>query len=76
MRNHEFYIDVGKATRRGIIGRVNVSLNGRRVKNVIAAKSGVNGFIEYQPEPLRRKGDEFLTVKKRGLVKVSINANS
>lgn len=73
MKNHKFYIDVDKANRLGIIGCVNVSLNGRRLKYVIAAKSGLNGFVECIRTPFPVRDGEVLTVKKRGLVKISIN---
>lgn len=70
-----FYIDVDKAERLGIIERVKVSLNGRKIKRVIAAKSGRNGFVEYLVYPLRvdRTGEEAQSVKLRGNVKITIS---
>lgn len=67
------YIGVEKAERRGVIGKVRIYLNGREVKRCIAAKHGRNVFVEYHPQPLRVKGDEVVSVNKRGNVKVTFN---
>lgn len=76
MKKKQFYIDVGKAVRLGVIGRVKVTINGKEVTNVIAAMNGKNGFVEHcDPLPLinYRKG-ELITHKKRGNVKITIIA--
>ncbi len=76
MKKKQFYIDVGKAARLGIIGRVKVTLNGKEVTKVISAMHGKNGFVEHcDPVPLvnHRKG-ELITHKKRGNVKITIIA--
>ena len=67
------YIDVDKAKRCGVIAKVRIYLNGREVKRCVAAKHGRNGFVEYYPEPLRVKGDEVVSAKKRGNVKIAFN---
>lgn len=67
------YIDVGKAHKLGLIGKVKVRLNGICVDKCIAAKSGKNGFVEYLTNKLSAERDGFLSVKKRGNVKVSFN---
>lgn len=71
----EFYIDVDKAQRLGIISKVKVKLNGAIVGRVARAKSGNNGFVEFLKYPLELSGstDELVTIKRRGLVKISIN---
>lgn len=68
-----FYIDADKATRRDLIGRIKVTLNGRPLKLVVAAKSGRNGFVEFFVRPLTIRGDAFVTKKLRGNVKVTLS---
>ncbi len=65
------YIDVKKATRFGLIGRVKVYLNGKLVNECTAAKHGKNGFAESWITPIKFKGEELLRVKKRGNVKIT-----
>lgn len=73
MKKKEFYIDVDKAIRLGIISRLSVTLNGKRIGKVLAAKSGKNGFVEYQEQdPKIIFGDRLESKKLRGLVKISI----
>jgi hypothetical protein len=67
------YINCEKATRLGLIGRVKVYLNGRRVNECISAKPGRNGFAEAYITPLKVKNNEIPTVKKRGNVKISFS---
>jgi hypothetical protein len=67
------YIDVDKASRRALIGKTRIYLNGKEVKYCIAAKHGRKGFVEYWTRPLRVRGDEIVRVKKRGNVKISFN---
>lgn len=68
-----FYIDVNKASKRRILQKVRVRLNGKLVNRVIAAKSGKNGFVEFYADPLKVRGEDVVTRKVRGLVKISIN---
>lgn len=71
----EFYIDADKARRLDIISKVKVKLNGAVVGRVLRAKSGNNGFVEFFKYPLKLNSakDELVTIKRRGLVKISIN---
>lgn len=73
MKKKEFYIDVDKAVRLGIIGRLSVTLNGKRIGKILAAKSGKNGLVEYyEQDPKIIDGDRLESKKLRGVVKISI----
>ncbi|CAH9016482.1 conserved hypothetical protein [Vibrio phage 137E35-1] len=75
MKKKQFYIDVDKASRLGLIPYVRVSLNGKRIHKVIAAKHGVNGFVEYYDNDpkINFAKYELITHKARGNVKISIH---
>lgn len=68
----DYYIDVNNAAHLGCIGEVTVKLHGKRVHRCVAAKSGTNGFVEYQEVPVRGS-EEMRVVRKRGNVKISFN---
>lgn len=71
-----FYIDVEKAERLNLLGKLKVYINGNRISKAVAAKSGKSGFVEFYETPImidKRKADEVLRRKLRGNVKVSIN---
>lgn len=67
------YTDSHIAGDEALLGRIKVYLNGKEVKQCVAAEHGKNGFVEYCPLPLRVKNDEVFSVKKRGNVKISFN---
>ncbi|AUR90897.1 hypothetical protein NVP1151O_56 [Vibrio phage 1.151.O._10N.222.46.B1] len=75
MKKKQFYIDLDKASRLGLIPYVKVSLNGKRIHKVIAAKHGVNGFVKYQDNDpkINFAKCELITHKARGNVKISIH---
>ena len=47
------YIDAHQAAGRGIIQKIKVRLNGRRMSGVVAAKAGPDGFVEWFDKPAR-----------------------
>ena len=69
------YVDVDSCVRRGILGKVSVSIDGVKINGAVAAKHGKNGFVEYFDEPpkLNASRDGLVTQKRRGNVKVSFN---
>lgn len=78
-KKSSFYIDADKAAKWGIIGSVSVYLNGKKIDKCTAAKSGVNGYVEFYDniESKRVKGyirihDSVPTIKKRGNVQIKI----
>lgn len=73
MKNSSFYLDVEKMARRRLFCKLTVRLNGKRMSKVIACKTGNHGFVEYLLFPLRLKDGEAETIKKRGVVRLSID---
>lgn len=75
-----FYIDADKCEKYGIFAkyRVEVYLNGRLVKNAIAAKSGKFGFVKYCPEPVRAhySGKINRWIKKHGKIRKKFTRNT
>jgi hypothetical protein len=67
------YINVKKAIRLGLIGRVKVYLNGKLVNKCIAAKTGRNGFVEAYTTPVKINVLKLQTIKKRGNVKITFS---
>lgn len=70
------YVDVDKCSKWDVLGETVVYLNGRKVKKAVAAKLGVNGYVEYYLESNKKnyfkavKQGMWPTEKKRGNVKV------
>lgn len=66
------YINVEKAERLGILGKIKVRINGKILSKVISAKSGKNGFVEIVCG-INKTKNEFVNKKFRGNVKISFN---
>lgn len=77
-KKSSLYIDVDKAEKWGIIAKVSVYLNGKKMDMCGSAKSGKDGFVECLCENNRRNYLKAVrlgywpTKKKRGNVQIKI----